>query len=203
MDAFEFFFSFYGLLLGFSVAELVGGFARLLDGRRQVKFGLLTPLLALFVAIDIASFWNQAWVIFRPAPYNYALLILGLVVASTFYVAATQVFPRELRAGESLDDHFWAHRKLVLLSVLAANMLIALVFLGLVSINGEIARLNLGPVFWVGTTLFMIVTLVAALAPWRWVPPIALAILLAYQGWQIVRSAEALISRGGWSLIGG
>ncbi|MCA0357645.1 MAG: hypothetical protein LCH78_12390 [Proteobacteria bacterium] len=203
MDAFEFFFSFYGLLLGFSVAELVGGFARLLDGRRQVKFGLLTPLLALFVAIDIASFWNQAWVIFRPAPYNYALLILGLVVASTFYVAATQVFPRELRAGESLDDHFWAHRKLVLLSVLAANMLIALVFLGLVSINGEIARLNLGPVFWVGTTLFMIVTLVAALAPWRWVPPIALAILLAYQGWQIVRSAEALIGRGGWSLIGG
>lgn len=203
MDAFEFFFSFYGLLLGFSVAELVGGFARLLDGRRQVKFGLLTPLLALFVAIDIASFWNQAWVIFRPAPYNYALLILGLVVASTFYVAATQVFPRELRAGESLDDHFWAHRKLVLLSVLAANMLIALVFLGLVSINGELARLNLGPVFWVGTTLFMIVTLVAALAPWRWVPPIALAILLAYQGWQIVRSAEALIGRGGWSLIGG
>lgn len=203
MDAFEFFFSFYGLLLGFSVAELVGGFARLLDGRRQVKFGLLTPLLALFVAIDIASFWNQAWVIFRPAPYNYALLILGLVVASTFYVAATQVFPRELRAGESLDDHFWAHRKLVLLSVLAANMLIALVFLGLVGINGEIARLNLGPVFWVGTTLFMIVTLVAALAPWRWVPPIALAILLAYQGWQIVRSAEALIGRGGWSLIGG
>lgn len=202
MDAFEFFFSFYGLLLGFSVAELVGGFARLLDSRRQVKFGLLTPLLALFVAIDIASFWNQAWVIFRPAPYNYALLILGLVVASTFYVAATQVFPRELKAGESLDDHFWAHRKLVLLSVLAANMLIALVFLGLVSINGEIARLNLGPVFWVGTTLFMIVTLVAALAPWRWVPPIALAILLAYQGWQIVRSAEALVSRGGWSLIG-
>ncbi|MCY1646361.1 hypothetical protein OVA11_04530 [Caulobacter sp. SL161] len=203
MDAFEFFFSFYGLLLGFSVAELVGGFARLLDGRRQVKFGLLTPLLALFVAIDIASFWNQAWVIFRPAPYNYALLILGLVVASTFYVAATQVFPRELKAGESLDDHFWAHRKLVLLSVLAANLLIALVFLGLVSINGEIARLNLGPVFWVGTTLFMIVTLVAALAPWRWVPPIALAILLAYQGWQIVRSAEALVRRGGWSLIGG
>ena len=30
MSPFEFFFSFYGLLLGFSVAELVGGFARLL-----------------------------------------------------------------------------------------------------------------------------------------------------------------------------
>ena len=30
MSAFEFFFSFYGLLLGLSVAELVGGFARVL-----------------------------------------------------------------------------------------------------------------------------------------------------------------------------
>ena len=203
MEAFEFFFSFYGLLLGFSVAELVGGFARLLDGRRQVKFGLLTPMLALFVAIDIASFWNQAWVIFRPAPYNYALLILGLVVASTFYVAATQVFPRELKAGESLDDHFWGHRKLVLLSVLAANLLIILVFLGLVNINGEIGRLNLGPAFWAGTTLFTILTLVAAVAPGRWISPIALAVLLAYQGWQVVRSAEDLVSRGGWSLVGG
>jgi hypothetical protein len=203
MDAFEFFFSFYGLLLGFSVAELVGGFARLLHERRAVKFGLLTPMLALFVAVDIASFWNQAWVIFRPAPYNYALLILGLVVASTFYVAATQVFPRELKAGESLDDHFWSHRRLVLLSVLAANLVIVAVFLGLVNLTGEIARLKLDGVFWIGTSLFMVLTLVAAIAPWRWTAPTALAILLLYQGWQIVRSAGVLISRGGWSLLGG
>jgi hypothetical protein len=202
MDPFEFFFSFYGLLLGFSVAELVGGFARLLHERRAVKFGLLTPMLALFVAIDIASFWNQAWVIFRPAPYNYALLILGLVVASTFYVAATQVFPRELKAGESLDDHFWSHRKLVLLSVLAANLVIVIVFLGLVNLNGELARLKLGPAFWAGTSMFMALTLMAAIAPWRWMAPTALTLLILYQGWQIARSAGVLISKGGWSLLG-
>ncbi len=203
MDAFEFFFSFYGLLLGFSVAELVGGFARLLHERQTVKFGLLTPMLALFVAIDIASFWNQAWVIFRPAPYSYALLILGLVVASTFYVAATQVFPRELKAGESLDDHFWSHRKLILLSVLAANLLIVTVFLCVASLNGEMAWMKLGPVFWAGTGLFMVLTLVAAVAPWRWTAPTALSILLLYQGWQIARSAGILVARGGWSLVGG
>ena len=33
MSDFEFFFSFYGLLLGLSVAELTGGFARLLHER--------------------------------------------------------------------------------------------------------------------------------------------------------------------------
>lgn len=34
MSPFEFFFSFYGLLLGFSAAELVGGFARVVHERR-------------------------------------------------------------------------------------------------------------------------------------------------------------------------
>lgn len=203
MDPFEFFFSFYGLLLGFSVAELVGGFARLLHERRTVRFGYLTPLLALFVAIDIASFWNQAWVIFRPAPYNYALLIMGLAVASTFYVAATQVFPRELKPGEDLDDHFWTRKRLVLLSVMGANLLIVALFLGLVNLNGEIGRLRLGLAFWVGTPMFMALTLVAALARKRLVVTGALAVLLAYQAWQIFSSAKALIDKGGWSLFGG
>ena len=203
MDPFEFFFSFYGLLLGFSVAELVGGFARLLHERRTVRFGYLTPLLALFVAIDIASFWNQAWVIFRPAPYNYALLIVGRAVASTFYVAATQVFPRELKPGEDLDDHFWARKRLVLLSVMGANLLIVFLFLGLITLNGEIAKLRLGLGFWVGTPLFMGLTLVAALARRRWIVTAALGILLAYQTWQILGSAKALIDKGGWLLTGG
>jgi hypothetical protein len=203
VDPFEFFFSFYGLLLGFSVAELVGGFARLLHERRTVRFGYLTPLLALYVAIDIASFWNQAWVIFRPAPYNYALLIVGLIVASTFYVAATQVFPRELKPGEDLDDHFWTRKRLVLLSVMGANLLIVALFLGLVNLNGEIARLRLGVAFWVGTPMFMALTLVAALSRKRLLVTASLVVLLAYQAWQIFGSAKALIDKGGWSLIGG
>jgi hypothetical protein len=203
MDPFEFFFSFYGLLLGFSVAELVGGFARLLHERKAVRFGVLTPMLALFVAIDIASFWNQAWVIFRPAPFNYALLILGLGVASIFYVAATQVFPRDYKEGDSLDEHFWASRRLVLLSVMSANLVIALFFIGLLNLNGEAARLKFGFALWIGTPAFLLLTTVAALARRRWMVTAALAILLMYQSWQILRSAGTLISKGGWSLVGG
>lgn len=35
MSAFEFLFSFYGLLLGLSIAELAGGFSRVWDSGRQ------------------------------------------------------------------------------------------------------------------------------------------------------------------------
>lgn len=202
MSPFEFFFSFYGLLLGFSVAELVGGFARMMHDRRAVTFGLLTPLLAVFVAIDIASFWNQAWVIFRNAPYNYALLILGLVVASVFYVAATLVFPRDLKAHASLDEHFWQHRRLVLLSVLAANLTMAGVFVLLAVLTGELPLFKLTWVFWGGLAFFSFGTLVAALAPRRRVVLTTLVLLVLYQGTSVARSATALFQGGGWSMTG-
>lgn len=117
VSAFEFFFSFYGLLLGLSVAALVSGFAQVLHERERVRFGWLTPMLAAFVALDVATFWGQAWVIFRGAPFNLALLTAGLVIAATFYVAASVTFPRLTAEGVNdridLDEHFWRHRRLV------------------------------------------------------------------------------------------
>lgn len=147
LSPFEFFFSFYGLLLGFSVAELVNGFARMVHERENVRFGWLTPLLAVFVALDMITFWNQAWTIFRFAPYNMFLLTVGLVVAGVFYLAATLVFPRKVMPGASLDGHFWQHRRLVMLGVLAANWIVAGLFLVNAAISGELEQLNLPPLF--------------------------------------------------------
>lgn len=204
MGAFEFFFSFYGLLLGFSAAELVGGFARLIHQRRAVQFGALTPLLALFVAIDIATFWNQAWLIFRNAPFNLALLVLGLFVAATFYVAATLVFPRELKAGDTMNDHFWSHRRLVMLCVLAANWTMATLFVAVTALNGELlsAPLPLPPLFWGGMTLFSALSLIAAFAKGKLVVMGALVILLLYHGYNTMRAANVLIQNGGWPIFG-
>lgn len=201
MSAFEFFFSFYGLLLGFSVAELVGGFARVLHDRRTVRFGVLTPLLAIWVAVDIATFWVQAWSIFRHAPFNFALLVLGLIVASTFYVAATLVFPRDVKATPNLDDHFWAHRSLVMLSVLGANLLMGATFITLLSINGELESLT-GGYRWVGIAMFTTVTLTAALVRNKTVVLLLLSALVLYHAYNMFNAADDLVAQGGWSLRG-
>jgi hypothetical protein len=201
MSAFEFFFSFYGLLLGFSVAELVGGLARVLHDRRNVRFGVLTLLLAIWVAVDIATFWVQAWAIFRNAPFNFALLVLGLVVASVFYVAATLVFPRDVKATPNLDDHFWAHRTLIMLCVLGANVLMGLTYITLLSANGELERLA-GGFRWLGIALFMLGTLAAAFARSRAVVIVLLSALVLYHGYNISQAALSLWEQGGWSLRG-
>lgn len=123
MSAFEFFFSFYGLLLGLSVAAIATGLATTIQHRKSIRIGWLTPLLAAFVALDIASFWDQAWVNFRHLPFSYGLLVAGLVIAVVYFVAASLVYPHDVKDGVSLDDHFWANKKVVLLLLILANVL--------------------------------------------------------------------------------
>ena len=123
MGAFEFFFSFYGLLLGLSVAAIATGAATAVQKRKQIRIGWLTPLLALFVALDIASFWDAAWTNFRHLPFSYGLLVAGLAIALVYFIAASLVFPNEIEEGQSLDDHFWSNKTIVLALLIVANLL--------------------------------------------------------------------------------
>ena len=202
MSAFEFFFSFYGLLLGLCVAELVGGFARVLHEKERVRFGWLTPLLATFVALDVVTFWNQAWVIFRGAPFNSALLIVGLIIAATFYVAASVTFPRLLAEGQNeridLDQHFWKYRRLVFGCIMTANLCVGVLFMGLMSVNEGFAALSTVRL-WIGFAIFFSTTAIAAFAPWRPAVVGALLVVLAYSIWSLSQAAVHLLASGAWS----
>ncbi|CAN5355935.1 hypothetical protein BH10PSE1_BH10PSE1_18750 [soil metagenome] len=130
MSAFEFFFSFYGLLLGLSVAVIATGIATAVQHRKKIRIGYLTPILAVFVGLDIATFWDSAWTNFRDLPFSYGLLIVGLGIALVYFIAASLVFPHQIEDGMSLDDHFWANKKVVLLLTLAANVLLGFAMAG-------------------------------------------------------------------------
>jgi len=126
MSAFEFFFSFYGLVLGLSVAVIATGAARAFKHRKTVKVGWKTPMLAAFVALDIATFWDAAWTNFSTAPYSYGLLIAGLVVATVYFVATSLIFPEPDDAVQDLDAHFWANKRAILLLLILANLMMLL-----------------------------------------------------------------------------
>lgn len=201
MSDFEFFFSFYGLLLGLSVAELTGGFARLLHERHRVRFGWLTPLLAVFVALDLATFWVQAWRFFRDAPFNAALLLIGLMIAATFYVAASITFPRVTAEGVEaridLDAHFWAHRRVVFGCVLAANAMVW-ALLGLLALADPAWAAFWTPRIFFGVILFAACTATAAFAPRRSMVIAALLVVLAYTLWNMLRAGSHLIAADVW-----
>ncbi len=168
----------------------------------QVRFGWRTPLLALFVAMDVATFWSQAWVIFRGAPFNLALLFVGLVVAATFYIAASVTFPRVTAEGVEqkidLDDHFWAHRRLIFSCILAANLIVVTIFISLMLADASFATMS-SPRLWIGFVVFSFGTAAAAFAPRRFAS-CALILLVVYSLFNVARSAVALFAAGGWSL---
>jgi len=201
VSAFEFFFSFYGLLLGLSMVELVGGFARVLHERQRVRFGWLTPLLALFVAVDLVTFWNQAWRFFRDAPFNPALLLVALVIAATFYIAASITFPRVSAEGVEtridLDDHFWAHRRVVFGCVLAANAMVWLL-LGVLAFADPAWAAFWSPRIIFGVIVFAACTAAAAFAPKRGVVIAALLVVLTYTLWNMLRAGWQLVEAGAW-----
>ncbi len=123
MTAFDFSFSFYGIILGLSVAAIAIGAARAFKHRKTVPVGWKTPLLATFAALDIATFWDAAWTNFRHLSFSYGLLVAGLMMAGVYFVAANLIFPEKEDEVESLDAHFWANRRAVLLLLVLANLL--------------------------------------------------------------------------------
>ena len=136
MTDFEFVFSLFGLLLGFSLVEVLGGMAKVIEAQlRAVKVGAdtpdappfragwLTPLLGLFIMLDVISFWGSAWVARGQLDYNGRVAMGGLVFAGSYYVAAHLVFPTEKADWADLDAHYFRVRRAVFGTMIALTIL--------------------------------------------------------------------------------
>lgn len=167
MSAFEFFFSFYGLVLGLSVAVIATGVARAFKHRKSMPVGWKTPLLAVFAALDIATFWDAAWTNFSTAPYSYGLLIAGLLVATVYFVATSLIFPEPDDAVQDLDAHFWANKRAIMLLLVLANlmMLVGAVAVNLTKSNGMEVAVSYG----FNLIIYLVLVVPAALTRRAWV----------------------------------
>ena len=124
MSSFEVYFSFFGLLLGLSVAQVANGIGHALVARKSITFGWLTPLLAIFVLLDISSFWVWAWGGREVIDVDYASIHVGLIVTIAYYVAAVLLFPLPSGNWEKLDEHYWSNKRLVVGGIMLANAIV-------------------------------------------------------------------------------
>ena len=133
MTNFEFFFSLFGLLLGLSLAEVLGGFAKAVKRHGRHKLGLLTPMLSVFLLYDITTFWLTAWRMRDVVPIHIGALILTLAIAGLYYFAAVLVWPEDASAEaastpsdwDDLDRWTLRHKRPILLSVITCNVIAA------------------------------------------------------------------------------
>lgn len=122
MSEFEFIFTLFSLLLGLSMAEVLAGLGCAIERKvavvesapERLRFGWLTPLLAVFVILDLLSFWSFAWFAREHFLVNRYTLLGVTAFACAYYVAARLVFPSEWRGVSNLDDHYFRVRRIVL-----------------------------------------------------------------------------------------
>jgi len=131
MSDFEFTFALFGLLLGLSLAEVLGGLGRALEARlrrgQALRIGWLTPLLAAFVVLDLLSFWQAAWVSRKVIDVSGVVLMAVTAFAGSYYLASSLVFPRSLEGVDDLDVHFFRVRRIVI-GVMLALLVVQLAF---------------------------------------------------------------------------
>jgi hypothetical protein len=118
MSEFEFLFSVFGLLIGLTLIEIAIKFADAIDAHHRRPIGILTPLLASFVLIDVAGYWLFAWSLRDLLHVRWRTVFIGLTVAMIYYLSASMIFPRSEGEWKNLDDHYWARKRLVIGGIL-------------------------------------------------------------------------------------
>lgn len=184
VNDFDFVFALYSLLLGLSMVELLSGLGRALearfaaeDGRKSFTIGWLTPLLAVFVMLDLLSFWSAAWTVRADIAVSGTTLMAVAAFASLYFLAARLVFPSHPEGFADLDVHYFRVRRVVLgllLVLLAAQ-------LGYYMSQPDIAPNLLRPLG-LGLTLILVALMGAAM--WvkdrRWSTAILAALVARY-----------------------
>lgn len=130
MTAFDLVFAMFGLVLGLAVTEVLGGFARVLKMRRKAHIGWLTPLLGVYVLLDLTTFWMTAWALRDLVPATLLTLLAVLVLVGGYYLVATLIFPDNPDEWPDFDLYYDEHNRIVLGFMLATN--IALMVLAMV-----------------------------------------------------------------------
>jgi hypothetical protein len=129
MSIFEFVFSLYSLLFGLALAQVFGGFGNTLQERHKLHVGWLTPLLGLFVILDLTSFWEIGWQMRGITRPYFLFLICTVLVAGIYYLAARLVFPRNFVEWPDFDVYYFRHRRWVYGGILLCNVVATIALL--------------------------------------------------------------------------
>jgi len=133
MEGFNFLFEAFILLMGLAMAQVLGGFARVLklrtrrragiDDANAVRIGWLTPLLGLFVIVDQSTFFLHMFSFREVMPFNGGTVLGILLTMGWYYLIAAMIFPDEPSLWPDFDDWFWQQKRFVVGGVLGVNIL--------------------------------------------------------------------------------
>jgi hypothetical protein len=116
VDAFDYLFSFYGLLLGIAVANVAIGFADMWRDCEKISVGTCPPLVASSVLLGGMNVWLQMWLARPHVTVNGIQMLVAAAIALPYVFVSRAIFPGlEDQQERSLEEHYLKHRILILL----------------------------------------------------------------------------------------
>jgi hypothetical protein len=116
MGAFDYLFSFYGLLLGIAVANVAIGFADMWRDCEKVAVGTCPPLVASSVLLGGMNVWLQMWYTRPYVTVDGVQMLTAAAVSLPYVFVSRAIFPgAEQQPEHSLEDHYLRHRKMILI----------------------------------------------------------------------------------------
>ncbi|TPG21026.1 hypothetical protein EAH87_06700 [Sphingomonas koreensis] len=131
MTGFDFLFALFSLLLGLAMAEVLGGFAKVLKlhararagGQRDVRVGKLVPLMALYVLLGQLTGWTILYNARDGVPFNYVSLIVVTAIVGGYYLLSSLVWPEEPGEWPDFDAYYDQFNRVIL----AGNLLLTII----------------------------------------------------------------------------
>jgi len=116
VTAFDYLFTFYGLLLGIAVANVAIGFADMWRDCGRFAVGYCPPLLGSIVMLGGMNIWLTMWHVRQDVAVGAWQMLAATGVAMPYVFTSRAMFPGAERESErSLEEHYLRHRKLILL----------------------------------------------------------------------------------------
>lgn len=129
MDKFEFFFTFYGLLLGLAAAEILSSLGGYVRSRPLRTIGVQSALLALLTFLAICSTWIEAWWMRDTFELSMASMLPPIGAATAYYLAAVVVLPKEQSDYDNMDGYLAGRKNFVVGMLIVAEVLVLAMFL--------------------------------------------------------------------------
>jgi hypothetical protein len=125
MSAFEYFFTFFGLMMGMALVNVAGGFGRLWRARSAGALGWCIPLLAILILVSVISSWVGIWATLQEVEIGAASLGFAAAMALPYALVSTLMFPEDAAEWPDLDAYYLQHSRVILV-ILALSPLAVL-----------------------------------------------------------------------------